>query len=163
MTNESWGRRLPWRHPPPPPLFFMQCGEELASLSAFLLNRCLNHNYFIPVWPQAFITPFFKKGENTTSNSYRPIDLTCTLCETVIKDQLLDFLLNKNLIPRHQHGFMRNHSTTTNLLERTHDWVVDLTNHNNIDVVYIGFSKAFDSIVFSKLNAKLEQCDIAGH
>ena len=57
---------------------------------------------------------------------------------------------------------MRNHSTITNLLECTHDWVVGLTNHNNIDVVYIDFSKAFDSIVFSKLLAKLEQCGIAG-
>ena len=58
---------------------------------------------------------------------------------------------------------MRNHSTTRNLLECTRDWVVGLTNHNNIDVVYIDFSKAFDSIVFSKLLAKLEQCGIAGH
>jgi len=30
----------------------------------------------------------------------------------------------------------------------------------NIDVVYVDFSKAFDSIVFWKLLAKLEQCGI---
>ena len=149
-----------------PPLFFKHCCEELASPLAFIFNQCMNHNYLPPVWLQAFITPVFKKGDNTNPNNYRPIALTCTLCkimETVIKDQLLDFLLTKNLISRHQHGFMRNNSTTRNLLECTHDWVVGLTNLNNIDVVYIDFSKPFDSIVFSKLLAKLEQCGIAGH
>ena len=68
--------------------------------------------------------------------------------ETIFKDQLLDFLLSKKLISKHQHGYMRKHSTTTNLLECTHDWYVGLSNRNNIDIVYIDFSKAFDSIVF---------------
>ena len=56
---------------------------------------------------------------------------------------------------------MRRHSTTTNL-ECTHDWIVGLSDTNNIDVVYADFSKAFDSIVFSKLLSKLEQCGITG-
>ena len=43
---------------------------------------------------------------------------------------------------------MRKHSTTTNLLECTHDWYVGLSNRKNIDIVYIDFSKASDSIVF---------------
>ena len=92
--------------------------------------------------------------------------LTCTICqimETIIKDQLLDFLLSKKLISKHQHGFMRKHSTTPNLLECTHDCCVGLFNRNNIDVVYIDFSKAFDSIVFSKLLAKLEHFGIVGN
>ena len=57
--------------------------------------------------------------------------------ETTIKDQLLDFLLSKKLISKHQHGFIRKHSTTTNLLECTHDWHVSLSKRNNTDVVYI--------------------------
>ena len=68
--------------------------------------------------------------------------------ETIIKDQLLDFLLSKKLISKHQHRFMRKHLATTNLFECTYDWYVGLSNRNNIDIVYIDFSKAFDSIVF---------------
>jgi len=41
--------------------------------------------------------------------------------------------------------------STTHLLDWTHDCIVDLGCTNNIDVVYIEFSSAFDSIVFSKL------------
>ena len=84
------------------------------------------------------------------------------IIETIVKDQLLDYLLSKKLISKHQHGFMRNRSTTTNLLESTHDWIVGLGCFNNIDVVYIDFSKAFDSIVFTKLLFKLQNCGISG-
>ena len=52
-----------------------------------------------------------------------------------------NYLLLKKLISKH-YGFMRNRSTTTNLLECTHDWTVGLDCSNNIDVVYIDFSKA---------------------
>ena len=82
--------------------------------------------------------------------------------ETVIKDQIIDYLLSKNVISKQQHGFVRKHSTTTNLLESTHDWIVGLGSANNVDVVYIDFSKAFDSIVFSKLLFKLQNCGISG-
>jgi len=96
-------------------------------------------NYIPPVWLHAFITPIFKKGDPTDPHNYRSITLTCTLCkimEAIIKDQILDFLLWKNIISKHQHEFLRKHSTTTNLLESTHDWIVGLGCANNIDVVY---------------------------
>ena len=83
--------------------------------------------------------------------------------ETIIKNQLLDILSSKKLISKHQHRFMRKHSTATNSLECTHDCHVGLFNRNNVDIVFINFSKAFDSIVFSKLLAKLEHCGIVGN
>jgi hypothetical protein len=61
----------------------------------------------------------------------------CTILEIVIKDQIIDLLLQNKLISKHQHGFMRRHSSTTNFLECTHDWIVGLSNTNNIDVVYV--------------------------
>ena len=42
-------------------------------------------------------------------------------------------------------------------------WTVGLSCSKNIDVVYIDFSKAFDSIVFSKLVCKLKNCGISGN
>jgi len=54
---------------------------------------------------------------------------------------------------KHWHGFTRNSSTTTKLLECTHDHMIGqlaTVAQNNIDVYYIELSKAFDSTVFSK-------------
>jgi len=47
-------------------------------------------------------------------------------------------------------------------LESTHGWIVALYSSCNVDVDYIDFSRAFDSIVFSKLLTKLEHCGITG-
>jgi hypothetical protein len=50
--------------------------------------------------------------------------------ESVIKDQLLNYLLHKKLITKHQHGFLYKRSTATNLLECTQNWIVALSNHH---------------------------------
>jgi hypothetical protein len=76
--------------------------------------------------------------------------------EVLIKDQIIQFLINKGLLSESQHAFIKNHSTATNLLESLHDWSNDLNSHLTTDIVYIDFSKAFDSIVLSKLLFKLE-------
>ena len=39
----------------------------------------------------------------------------CEIMESIIEDQLIDYLLVKELISKHQHGLMRKRSTTTNL------------------------------------------------
>jgi hypothetical protein len=40
--------------------------------------------------------------------------------------------------------------------------MVALTSHHSVDVIYIDFSRAFDSVVFTKLIAKLEHYGITG-
>ena len=68
----------------------------------------------------------------------------------------------KGFINKQQHGFISKHSTITNLLECTHDWSLSIHGKLPIDVVYIDFSKAFDSVVHSKLVYKLENLGING-
>ena len=61
-----------------------------------------------------------------------------------------------------QHAFIAKHSTVTNLLECTHDWAISLHSKTPVDVIYIDFSRAFDSVVHSKLLVKLETFGICG-
>ena len=46
---------------------------------------------------------------------------------------------------------MSNHSTCTQLTECTNDWTLAIKSHNPVDVAYVDFSKAFDSVCHSKL------------
>jgi len=75
--------------------------------------------------------------------------------ESIIKDQLVTYLHSKGLISKHQHAFNKKHSTVTKLLECTHDWAISLHGGVIVDVIYIDFSGAFDSVVHSKLIYKL--------
>jgi hypothetical protein len=148
-----------------PPVFLKTCSSQLSTPLAYIYNQYMEQGYLAPDWLRAYITPVFKKGDATNPLNYRPIALTCTICkimESVIKDQLLNYLLHKKLITKHQHGFLNKRSTATNLLECTQDWIVALSNHHCVDVIYIDFSRAFDSIVFTKQIAKLKNCDIDG-
>ena len=107
----------------------------------------------------------FTKGDATIVCNYEPISLTCTLCklmESVIKDQLLSRLMSKGLKNKHQHDFIFKHSTITNLLECTHDWSLAFHGKLLVDVIYIYFSKTFDSLVHSKLIHKLQTFGING-
>ena len=79
----------------------------------------------------------------------------CKIMEVTVKDHVMKYLLSVTSKLK-QHAFIAKNSTVTNLLECTHDWAISLHNKTPVDVIYIDFSRAFDSVVHSKLLVKLE-------
>lgn len=80
----------------------------------------------------------------------------------VMKDARLTYLLQHNLINKQQHGFISKRSTCSQLLECIHDWSVSLSHKQSVDVAYIDFRRAFDSVVHSKLCLKLHSLGVSG-
>ena len=114
----------------------------------------------------SIITPKFKKGSPSDPANYRPIALTSTCCkilERIIATELLEYLNKHNLITKHQHGFLKNHSTVTNLLESLSDWTVSFSNKRSVVIAYVDFQRAFDSITHSKLIHKLSAYGVGGN
>jgi len=81
----------------------------------------------------------------------------------IIKDQMLHYLLQNNLISKRQHGFLARRSTCSQLTECVNDWSLVLNKRNSVDCAKIDFSKAFDSVVHSKLCVKLASFGIEGN
>ena len=134
----------------------------LAQLYQFLFSSST-----VPrEWKLASVTPIFKKGKPCDVGNYRPISLTsvcCKIMESIIKDELLTYLLSKHLISRHQHGFLSRRSTGTQLIDCLNDWTLNIENKQSLDIIYIDFAKAFDSVVHTKLICKLMSYGISGH
>ena len=109
--------------------------------------------------------PIFKKGSSAACSSYRPISLTscfCNLFERIVKESVLVYVRNNNLISRHQHGFLAKSSTCTQLLESINDCSIAISNRRLTEVIYFDFSKAFNSVSHSKLIYKLAAYGLAG-
>ena len=137
----------------------------LAQPLSLLYNASFELSAIPDIWKAAMVTPVFKKGSPTAACNYRPISLTCIICkvmESIIKDRLIAYLLDKRLITKQQHGFLAKHSTCSQLLECVNDWTIELNVRHSVDVAYIDFQKAFDSVVGSKLGLKLSSYGISG-
>jgi len=145
--------------------FLKNLSGSIAFPLLLIFNQSFQSGRLPAIWKHAVITPVFKKGLASNVNNYRPISITCVCCkvmETVIKDEMLSFLLKHNKITKQQHGFLSKRSTVTQLLECVNDWSLALNYKQSVDCIYIDFAKAFDSVVHSKLCAKLAAIGIKG-
>ena len=68
----------------------------------------------------------------------------------------MDYLFTNDFLAKEQHGFMPGRSCVTQLLTALEGWTTSLQNGIPIDVVYVDFSKAFDSVPHRRLLVKLQ-------
>ena len=68
-----------------------------------------------------------------------------------------------NLFITHQHGFRKDRSCVTQLIEVLDDWTEQLDNRNAIDTIYLDFQKAFDTVPHQRLINKLQSYGRCGN
>ena len=149
-----------------PPILFKETALNIAHPLAIMFRSFIDLHTLPSEWKLSHITPVFKKGSPVDPSNYRPISLTsccCKIMESIIAQDLLKFLDVHKLISKNQHGFLKKHSTTTNILECLNDWTVSLTNRRFVMIAYIDFHRAFDSISHIKLIHKLKSYGITGN
>ena len=149
-----------------PPIFYRKSASSICFPLSILLRSFVDLHEIPDEWRVSIVIPKFKKGSPSTVSNYRPISLTCTACkilESLIASDLLNYLHLHNLISKDQHGFLKKHSTTTNLLSSLNDWTLSLQNHYSVTVAYIDFHRAFDSISHPKLLHKLIMYGVEGN
>lgn len=119
--------------------------------------------------PQDFrdadVVPLHKKGSKSKCENYRPISLTSIvgkLLESIIKDNILNHLDKYKLIKNSQHGFTSGRSCLTNLLDFFETVTYELDGGNNVDLIYLDFSKAFDKVPHKRLISKLTAHGVEG-
>ncbi len=86
----------------------------------------------------------------------------CKILESIIRDKLTEHMDNNNLYSEHQYGFRSGYSCITQLLHVFEEWSCALDSNENIDVVYLDFRKAFDTVPHARLLNKLKAYGIRG-
>ena len=142
------------------PAVLKSCADTVAKPLSKIFNKSLQEGTVPQDWKLATVCPIFKKGDRSDPGNYRPVSLTsvpCKVLESVIRDELSSYLEKKGFYnrPNCQHGFVKGRSTLTNLPETLESWTNLLEEGFGIDIVYLDYRKAFDTVPHKRLLEKI--------
>jgi hypothetical protein len=147
------------------PLLLKKLADEIAGPLAQIMRASLRDGSVPEDWRTANVTPIYKKGRKTDPENYRPVSLTsvsCRLLEGIVKDGIVRHLEKNGLIRASQHGFMKGRSCTSNLLSFLEKVTAALDEGKALDIIYLDFAKAFDTVPHERLKKKLKAHGISG-
>ena len=148
------------------PAVLREIAEIISKPLQIIYQRSLDNAILPKKWLQAGVIPIFKKGATTDAGNYRPVSLTSVLCkvlERIIVCHILRHLNTNQLYAAQQHGFLPKKSITTNLLEALNIWTEALMHNLPVDVIYLDYAKAFDTVPHQRLIKQVETFGIQGN
>jgi hypothetical protein len=116
----------------------------------------LRIGYFPNTWEIAIIIPIYKPGKNKNSpSSYRPITLLPTLSKILERIMLHRMKPYLKIIPLHQFGFKRLHSTCHQLQRIFEIIIKGFEKKEYTSTVFLDVAQAFDKVWHQGLLQKL--------
>jgi len=147
------------------PLLMKECASEISLPLQLIYLKSFETGIIPQDWKLANITPIFKKGKRNDPGNYRPVSLTSVpgkVMESLVKDRMTEYYEEQCSLSTNQHGFTTGRSCLTNLLETFEAWTRILDGGFGLDVIFLDYRKAFDTVPHRRLLEKLRQSGIVG-
>ena len=142
-----------------------QCISALAAPLANIYNASFAQGIFPEALKLAIVKPLFKKGDQEEIGNYRPVSMLSVfskILETLMYNRLLAFLNRSAFFHDFQHGFVKNKSTTTALVNFMDTVLSALDGREAVCGLFLDLSRAFDTLNHTCLLNKLEKMGIRG-
>lgn len=123
--------------------------DVIAEPLTYLFNLTLELNVIPSVWKSAYVLPLLKGGEPSLLNNYRPISKLSVLAkvlETLVCNQMKEFLCDNNILSTFQSGFRKQHGTITAAMKVVNDLIDAMDRKQHCVSLFIDLSKAFDTV-----------------
>jgi len=138
-------------------------GISIKVPLTIIFNLTLSKGAIPDIWKQGNISAIHKKGDKRAASNYRPVSVICKLLESILRDSTIDHMKSHELFSKHQYGFVSGRSTTLQMLHVIEEWTEWLDGGGSVDVCYMDFMKAFDTVPHRRMLAKVHSYGIRGN
>ena len=138
-----------------------KCLSQLSPILLTIINKSFSKNSFPEILNHALITPVIKdhNGNIDDFKNYRPISnlpFLSKLLEKVAYLQLNKHIEDNKLHAKFQSSYRQNHSCETAMFKVTGDIQKSINENNNVALVLLDSSAAFDTVDHAILIKRLE-------
>jgi hypothetical protein len=142
-----------------------ETSDSIKKPLCALLNESFSTSKVPSTWKRANVSPVHKKESRSTVGNYRPISLLSTLAkvqERIVFRRMYRFLTAHNLLTPKNSGFREKDSAICQLVNIVDKIYRALETGQEINMVFLDISKAFDKVWHRGLLHKLKSNGIDG-
>ena len=124
------------------PRVLLEAATSISPALSALYSKSLQEGHMPTAWKEGLITPIHKKGDKSQPGNYRPISLTSVagkVMESLIRDKLVNHMMDNNLFCDAQHSFVPGRSCMTQLLVTQETWSELIDKGEVFDAIYLDF------------------------
>lgn len=140
-------------------------GKDVSSAIADLINCSIKSGVYPDELKVGCVRPIHKKGKRNCYSNYRPITLLSSVDKIVEKyvcEQIHNYYRKHDVLYKNQFGFQSGKGTTDLLSMFTDEVNEHLNNRMHVLVLFIDFSRAFDTLEHKQLVDRLDNCGVRG-